>query len=152
MGNTYTQIHIHVVFAVKYREALISADWKERLYRYMATIINNHGHKTLAIGGTSNHVHLFFGFRPTQSLSSLIMIVKRETSEWINNERFTRSRFQWQGGYGAFSYSKSHVKRVIRYILNQESHHTKKTFREEYLEMLKKNEIRFDERYMLLDT
>ena len=100
MSNTYTQIHIQTVFAVQYREALISPEWNERLYQYMASIINDQGHKTLAIGGVANHVHLLFGFRPTQSLSSLMMRVKRETSEWINKERLTNFRFQWQEGYG----------------------------------------------------
>ena len=152
MSNTYTQIHIQTVFAVKFREALISSEWNERLYQYMTSIINDQGHKTLAIGGVANHVHLLFGFRPTQSLSSLMLRVKRETSEWINRERLTNFRFQWQNGYGAFSYSKSHVPRVIRYLLNQEAHHAKKSFREEYLEMLRKNEVEFDERFIFEDV
>lgn len=152
MSNTYTQIHIQTVFAVKFREALISSEWNERLYQYMTSIINDQGHKTLAIGGVANHVHLLFGFRPTQSLSSLMLRVKRETSEWINKERLTNFRFQWQNGYGAFSYSKSHVPRVIRYILNQEAHHAQKSFREEYLEILRKNEIEFDERFIFEDV
>lgn len=149
MGNTYTQIHIQVVFAVKYRNALLAKEWRERLYQYMIAIINDMGHKALAIGGTENHIHLFFGFRPTQSLSSLILRLKRETSEWINNEKLTKCLFRWQNGYGAFSYSMSHVPYVIRYVLNQESHHAKRTFREEYLDFLKKNEVEYDERYLL---
>lgn len=152
MGGTYTQIHIHVVFAVKHRKALISAEWRERLYQYMTSIINNQGHKLLAIGGTANHIHLFFGYRPVQTLPSLILRLKRETSEWINKEKLTQIRFQWQEGYGAFSYSKSHVHNVINYILNQEAHHAKRSFREEYLDMLKKNEVKYDERYLLEDV
>ena len=151
MSNTYTQIHIQTVFAVKFREALISPEWSDRLYQYMASIVNDQGHKTLAIGGVANHVHLLFGFRPAQSLSSLMLRVKRETSEWINREHFTNFRFQWQNGYGAFSYSKSHVPNVIRYILNQEAHHAKRSFREEYLDMLRKNEVEFDERFIFED-
>ena len=151
MSNTYTQIHIQTVFAVKYREALILPEWRERLYQYTASIINDQGHKPLAIGGVENHVHLFFGFRPTQSLSSLILRVKRETSEWINKEILTNRRFQWQNGYGAFSYSKSHVPGVIQYIMNQEAHHAKRPFREEYLDMLRKNEVEFDEQYIFED-
>ena len=151
MSNTYTQIHIQTVFAVQCREALISPEWNERLYQYIVSIVNDQGHKTLAVGGVANHVQLLFGFRPTQSLSSLMMRVKRETSEWINKERLTKFRFQWQEGYGAFSYSKSHVPDVIRYILNQEAHHAKRSFREEYLDMLRKNEIEFDERYIFED-
>ena len=152
MSNTYTQIHIQTVFAVRNRDALISPEWSERLYSYMASIVNDQGHKTLAIGGVSNHVHLLFGFRPTQSLSSLMLRLKRETSEWINKERLTRFQFQWQEGYGAFSYSKSHVPRVVQYIVNQEKHHAKRSFREEYLDMLRKNEIEFDERYIFEDV
>ena len=151
MSNTYTQIHIQTVFAVKFREALISPEWSDRLYQYMASIVNDQGHKTLAIGGVANHVHLLFGFRPSQSLSSLMVRVKRETSEWINREHLTNFRFQWQNGYGAFSYSKSHVPRVIKYILNQEAHHAKRSFREEYLDMLRKNEVEFDERFIFED-
>lgn len=151
MSNTYTQIHIQTVFAVKYRAALISPEWSDKLYRYMASIVNDQGHKTLAIGGVANHVHLLFGFRPTQSLSSLMLRVKRETSEWINKERLTNVQFRWQEGYGAFSYSKNHVRGVIQYILNQEKHHSKKCFKEEYLQMLRENDVTFDERYIFLD-
>jgi REP element-mobilizing transposase RayT len=152
MSNTYTQIHIQTVFAVRNRDALISTEWRERLFKYIASIINDQGNKTLAVGGTANHIHLFFGFRPTQSLSSLMMRVKRETSDWINREGLTHCQFQWQAGYGAFSYSKSHVPKVVQYILNQESHHAKRSFREEYLDMLKKNEVEFDERYIFEDV
>ena len=152
MCHTYTQIHIHVVFAVRNKDALITSDWRDRLYNYMVAIINDQGHKTLAIGGTANHVHILFGFRPTQSLSSLMLRLKRETSEWINKERLTKCRFQWQVGYGAFSYSKSHLPQVIRYIHNQEKHHEKKSFREEYLDILKKNEVEYDERYVFNDV
>lgn len=122
MNNTYTQIHIHTVFAVKYREALIKADWRDNLYKYINTIIKEQGHKPLAIGGTSNHIHILFGFRPSQSLSSLMLRIKRESSEWINLEGFTPCRFQWQNGYGAFSYTKIHVSRVIQYIRNTKRH------------------------------
>lgn len=151
MSNTYTQIHIQTVFAVQSRNALISPEWRDRLYQYMASIVNDQGHKTLAVGGVANHVHLLFGFRPTQSLSSLMLRVKRETSEWINKERLTNFRFQWQNGYGAFSYSKSHVPSVIKYILNQDAHHAKRSFKEEYLDMLRKNEVEFDERFIFED-
>ena len=152
MSNTYTQIHIHAVFAVKYRKALLSKDWRDSLFKYMATIINDQGHKTLAIGGTENHVHLLFGFRPTQSLSSLIMVLKRETSEWINREGLTPSVFRWQEGFGAFSYAMSQLPNVIHYILNQEAHHAKTTFRKEYVDILKTNEVDYDERYIFDDV
>ena len=151
MNNTYTQIHIHAVFAVRNRNSLLSTEWRQRLYQYMVSIINDQGHKALAIGGTSNHVHILFGFRPTQSLSYLMLRLKRETSEWINTEGLTKSPFNWQKGYGAFSYSKSHVPNVIRYIHNQEKHHSKRSFREEYLDILKKNEVEYDEQYVFDD-
>lgn len=151
MGSTYTQIHIHAVFAVKNRTALLSKEWRDRFYQYMGCIIKDQGHKVLAIGGTSNHVHLFFGLHPSQSLSSLMLRVKRETSEWINREKLTLGRFQWQNGYGAFSYSKSQISNVINYIQNQEQHHARKSFREEYLDILEKFGIEYDVRYMLDD-
>ena len=151
MSNTYTQIHIHAIFAVRNREALIAPEWRDNLYKYMNTIITDAGHKTLAIGGTENHVHIFFGYRPAQPLPSLILRIKRETSEWINKEGFSKYRFQWQEGYGAFSHSRSHVSSVIKYILNQESHHKKRSFREEYLDILRKNEVIFDDRYIFDD-
>lgn len=106
MANTYTQIHIHCVFAVKYRKSVIATDWKGRLCKYITGIIQNHGHKLLAIDGVADHIHLFFGMRPAQSLSDLMRIVKGDSSEWINNQGLTSSVFRWQEGYGAFSYTK----------------------------------------------
>ena len=150
-SNTYSQVHIQTVFAVKNRDALIEASWRERLNQYATAIINEQGHKTLAVGGTANHIHILFGLRPTQSLSSLMLRVKRETSEWINQKHFCAGRFEWQTGYGAFSYSRSQIPEVIAYIMNQERHHAKRSFREEYLDMLRKSEIDFDERYIFLD-
>ena len=148
MSNTYTKIHIHTVFTVKKREELISNEWRDRLYKYMVSIINDQGHKALAIGGTANHVHILFGLCPNKSLSSLMLRLKRETSEWINNEKLTKSIFRWQKGYGAFSYSPSHVPNVTKYILNQEAHHAKQTFRDEYLNILQKNNVEYDERFV----
>jgi putative transposase len=148
MSNTYTQIHLQCVFAVKSRDAIISNEWRERLHKYIIAIVNNNGHKLLAINSMPDHLHLFFGMRPNQSLSDLMRLVKGDSSEWINNQKLVRSTFRWQEGYGSFSYSKSHVKAVISYILNQEKHHHKKTFLEEYKEMLEKFEIEFDERYI----
>ncbi len=148
MSNTYTQIHLQCVFAVKNRDAVIGNEWKERLHKYIIAIVNNNGHKLLAINSMPDHLHLFFGMRPQQSLSDLMRLVKGDSSEWINNQKLVRGKFRWQEGYGSFSYSKSHVKAVIDYILNQEKHHHKKTFLEEYKEMLEKFEIDFDERYI----
>ncbi len=152
MANTYTQIHLQFVFAVKYREALILTAWKERLYQYITGIIQHNEHKMLQINGMSDHIHLLIGMRPTQSVSSLVQTVKTESSKWINDNRFCPQHFAWQEGYGAFSYSKSHVPDVIRYIQNQEIHHQKESFFDEYLKLLKAFEVQFDEKYIFKDV
>ncbi len=148
MANTYTQIHIQSVFAVKWRMRLIHHTWKDELYKYITGIVQAHDHKVLAINGMPDHVHLFFGMRPTQSLSGLMQDVKGSSSKWINEREFTRGKFAWQEGYGAFSYNKSQVNDVITYIQNQEVHHQKKKFIDEYNDLLKKFDVDFDERYI----
>jgi REP element-mobilizing transposase RayT len=148
MANTYTQIHIQCVFAVKFRQYVIEPFWKERLNQYITGIVQNNGHKMIAINNMPDHLHVFFGFRPNQSLADLIKTVKGESSEWINKEKFNSSTFRWQEGYGAFSYSRSQIKQVALYIENQEEHHKKKTFLEEYKHFLKKFEVDFDDRYI----
>ena len=148
MANTYTQIHIQAVFAVQNRACIIRKSWKDDLYKYMTGIIQNHGHKVLAINGMPDHVHVFFGMRPTQSLSELMQDIKADSSRWIKQNGYVKSKFSWQEGYGAFSYSKSHVNSVIKYIQNQEKHHAKKTFAEEYNEFLDKFEVDYDDRYV----
>ena len=151
MANTYTQLHVQCVFAVKYRDAVINKSWKERLHNYIIAIVQNNGHKVLAINSMPDHLHLFFGMRPHQSLSDLMRLVKGDSSEWINKEKLVRSKFRWQEGYGAFSYSKSHTDAVVKYVLNQEEHHRKKTFLEEYNIMLKKFEVEYNEQYIFKD-
>lgn len=148
MANTYTQIHIQFVFAVKYREGIIHASFKEELYQYISGIIKAHNHKVLAINGMSDHIHILIGMRPTQSISDLMQDIKGSSSKWINDRRFLKVKFEWQEGYGAFSYSKSHVDAAIKYIQNQEVHHKTKTFMEEYAKFLTAFEIEFDERYV----
>lgn len=148
VSNTYTQIHIHCIFAVKYREALITADWKERLHKYITGIVQNQGHKMIAINSMPDHIHIFFGMRPKQSLSDLMRIVKGDTSEWINSNRITRPVFRWQEGYGTFSYEKKKISIVADYIANQEIHHRNKTFLEEYREFLTAFGIEYDEKYI----
>lgn len=148
MANTYTQIHIQCVMAVKFRQSLIEPAWKDQLHKYISGIVHNQGHKMLAINSMPDHLHLFFGFRPKQSLSDLIRMVKSDSSEWINVQKFSPANFNWQEGYGAFSYSRSQVQTVIDYIMNQENHHRKKTFLEEYTGFLKNFEIEFDEKYI----
>jgi len=148
MANTYTQIHIQCIFAAKFRHAVIQPTWKERLHQYITGIVQNNGHKMISINSMPDHLHMFFGFRPNQSLSDLMKIVKSESSEWINCEKFNPSTFRWQEGYGAFSYSRSQIKPVALYIENQEQHHHKKTFLEEYEDFLKKFQIEYDKRYI----
>jgi len=148
MANMFTQIHIQCIFAVKYRQSVIHSIWKERLHKYITGIVQNQGHKMIAINSMPDHLHLFFGFRPNQALSDLMRIVKGESSEWINNEKLTPALFRWQEGYGAFSYSKSQINPVATYIHNQEKHHHKKTFLEEYKEFLDFFEIEYDEKYV----
>ncbi|MBO9683510.1 MAG: IS200/IS605 family transposase [Flavisolibacter sp.] len=147
MPNTYTQIHIQFVFAVKFRQALIHASWKERLHRYITGIFQNNQHKMLQINSMHDHIHILVGFRPHQSISSIVQNVKTESTKWIKEQDFSSS-FAWQEGYGAFSYSKSHIPSVIRYIQNQEEHHRKQSFLDEYRTFLKAFEIDFDEQYI----
>jgi len=147
MPNTYTQIHIQTVFTVRNRTCVIHRSWEEELYRYITGIVQNHGHKVLAINGMPDHVHLFFGMRPSQSLSDLMQVVKGDSSKWINSKKFVPGRFSWQEGYGAFSYSKSHVPNVIDYVRNQEEHHRTRTFLDEYHDLLEKFGVSFEERY-----
>ncbi|MEO6731948.1 MAG: IS200/IS605 family transposase [Ferruginibacter sp.] len=148
MPNTYTQIHIQFVFAVKYRLALISAPWQDELHQYITGIIQNKSHKMLSINSMPDHLHMLIGFRPDANMSQLIQVVKSESSQWVNDNHLCSQNFSWQEGFGAFSYSKSHVPNVILYIQNQEAHHRKQTFREEYISFLKAFEIDFDERYI----
>lgn len=151
MPNTYTQIHIQFVFAVKFRNGLISPSFKEELYQYISGILKHYNHKLLAMNGMPDHLHIFIGMRPTQSISDLMQDIKGNSSKWINEKKFLKIKFEWQEGYGAFSYSKSHVNTVIEYIKNQEEHHKKESFRDEYLKFLKAFEIEYDERYIFRD-
>ena len=148
MPNTYTQIHIQFVFAVKFRNCVIQSAWKEELHKYITGIVQLHSHKLITINSMPDHVHVFIGMRPTQSVSDLMQDVKGSSSKWINDKNLTPNHFEWQEGYGAFSYSKSHIKNVIQYIENQEKHHRVKTFREKYIDFLEKFEIDYDERYI----
>jgi len=151
MANTYTQIHLQFVFAVKYRTCLISSSWKNELYKYITAIIQNNGHKLICINGIPDHIHILVGMKPTQSVSELLKDIKASSSKWINEKRLVKGKFEWQEGYGAFAYSKSYVNTVISYIQNQEEHHKKRSFREEYIDFLKKFEVDYDERYIFKD-
>jgi REP element-mobilizing transposase RayT len=148
MANTYTQIHIHCVFAVRNRDCIIDNSWKNDLYKYITCIVQANRHKMIQINGMPDHIHMLIGLRPVQSLSELMKLVKQDSSKWINKMALTRGRFSWQEGFGAFSYSRSQLPTVINYIKNQEAHHKKKSFRDEYVEFLEKFDVDYDERYI----
>jgi putative transposase len=151
MANSYTQLHHQFVFATQYRAASIKAFWQEQLHKYITAIVQGHQHKMLQINTMPDHLHMLIGMRPIQSVSSLMQVVKSESTKWINQKEFCSREFAWQEGYGAFSYSKSQLPNVITYSEQQQAHHRKKTFREEYIHMLTEAGIEFDERYMFRD-
>jgi len=149
MPNTYTQLYIQFVFAIRNREALIREPIREEIQKYITGIATNKGHKMLAIYCMPNHAHIFVGLNPSQSISSLANDLKSNSSRWINSEKLSRFRFQWQEGFGAFSYHKSLIHTVGNYIDNQQAHHRKRTFRDEYLSLLKEFEVDFKARWAL---
>ncbi|SEA30201.1 REP element-mobilizing transposase RayT [Flavobacterium gillisiae] len=151
MANTYHQVYIQAVFAVKYREAVIDKEWKSQLMAVIGNLINETGCKTIIVNGIEDHVHCFLGLKPVVSISELMKTVKAKSSKYINDNKLTKNRFEWQEGYGAFSYSHSQIENVYNYIANQEKHHQKQTFIEEYKEFLNKFEVPFDEQYLFED-
>ena len=148
MANTYTQIYIHAVFAVEGRQSLIAPEHKIEIYKYMTTTIQNQKNKVIAINGMPDHVHLLIGLNPDIALSDLVRDAKSAASSLINDKGWVRGHFNWQKGYGAFSYSKSQVSRVATYIEDQERHHAKRSFRDEYEVLLKKFDVEYDPRYL----
>lgn len=148
MADTYSQIYIQTVFAVQNRNALILPSWEEELYKYITGIVRNKGQKMLAINGTSNHIHFFIGMKPSCCLSDLVREVKKSSNTFIKEKKFTPYTFQWQEGFGAFSYSHSQLTDVIQYIEKQKEHHKKRTFKDEYLTFLKAFEIDFKDEYL----
>ena len=148
MSNTYTQINIQIVFAVTKRENLISKNNRDELQKYITTVIENKGQKLLAIFAMPNHIHILIGMRPNIALSDLVRDIKSTSSNFINSKKWVKGKFNWQNGFGAFSYSNSQLDRVIKYVLNQEEHHKRKSFKKEYLEFLLKFEIDYDEKYL----
>lgn len=148
MAGTFSQIYIQIVFAVKGRENLISKNWHEELNKYIAGIIRAKEQKPIIVNGMPDHIHAFVGLRPSMAISDLVRDIKNNTSNFINDKKFVRGKFSWQEGYGTFSYSHGDIETVYNYILNQEEHHKRKTFKEEYLEFLKEFEVTFDERYL----
>jgi len=148
MAGTFSQIYIQAVFAVKGRENLLQKEWRDDVFKYMSGIIANKGQKPIIVNGVSDHVHLFIGLKPSMALSELMRDVKNNTSNFINEQKCLKQKFSWQEGFGAFSYSHSHIDVVYKYVLNQEEHHKKKSFREEYIGLLNKFEIPHEERFL----
>ena len=148
MANTYSQIYIQTVFAVSERQSLIQPDFKEELYKYITGIVKNQGQKLISINGMSDHVHILIGLRPAMALADLVKEIKSDSTNFINKKKWVHGRFSWQEGYGAFSYGHSQLDTIIRYIQNQEKHHSRRSFRDEYLSLLRKFDIGFEEKYV----
>ncbi|OYT10607.1 MAG: transposase [Bacteroidetes bacterium 4572_112] len=148
MPGTYSQIYIQYVFAVKGRANLLHDDWRDELFKYISGIITGKGQKAIIVNGYRDHVHVFVGLKPSMKISDLIRDIKNNSSNFINSNNWIKGKFSWQEGYGVFTYSHSQIDNVYNYILNQESHHAKKTFKEEYIEFLKKFDIKYEENYL----
>ena len=148
MAGTFSQIYIQVVFAVKGRECVIHTSWEEELYKYISGIVRNKGQKMLAINGMPDHLHIIIGMKPSCCLSDLVREIKKSSNDFINEKKFSKYKFSWQEGYGAFSYSHSALDNVIQYVNNQKEHHRKISFKEEYKEFLEKFEVEFREEYL----
>jgi putative transposase len=148
MANTYTQIYLHVVFAVEGRQNLIAPEHNDELQKYITGIVTAQRHKLIAINNMPDHLHLLVGLRPDAALSDLVRDVKAGSSKFINGKRWVMGRFSWQEGFGAFSYARSQLGAVIRYIQNQQKHHAKKSFRDEYLELVEKFGVEYDRKYI----
>jgi REP element-mobilizing transposase RayT len=148
MANTYTQLYIHFVFAVQNRLSLISEKWEEKLYAYITGIVENKKHKMMIIKGMPDHIHALISMKPDESASDLMYHVKRSSSLWINDNKLCIGKFSWQEGFGCFSYGKSQITSVIRYIEQQRDHHKRRSFKEEYLEILQKFDVDYDDKYI----
>lgn len=148
MPNTYSQIYIQIVFAVSGRENLISKQYREELHKYITGIVQNRNHKMISVFCMPDHIHLLVGLNPSSSIADLVRDIKTGTTHFINTKKWISGKFSWQEGYGAFSYSRSQIDGVIKYILNQEDHHRKRSFSEEYIDFLEKFEIKYNEKYL----
>ncbi|MEO7212905.1 IS200/IS605 family transposase [Mucilaginibacter sp.] len=148
MANTFSQIYLQFVFAVQNRQSVIAKEHKEELHKYITSLVQHRKAKMLAINCMPDHIHLFVGFRPTILISDFVKEIKVESNDFINGKDWVKGKFSWQEGYGVFSYSQSHIDKVVKYVLNQEAHHQKRTFKQEYLELLKRFELQYDERYV----
>ena len=148
MAGTFSQIYIQIVFAVKGRQNLIAPTWQKELHKYIAGIIKAKGQKSIIVNGVTDHIHAFIGLRPNMLIADMARDIKNNSSNFINDQNFVAGKFCWQEGYGAFSYSHSHIEKVYNYILNQEAHHLKQSFKEEYAQLLQKFEVEYDEKYL----
>jgi len=148
MANTFSQIYIQLVFAVKNRNSLINNVWEERLYQYITGIVRSKKQKMIAINGMPDHIHFFIGMTPDCRLSDLVREIKKSSDEFVNGNKLSKFRFSWQEGFGAFSYGHSQIDHIAKYVLNQKAHHNAITFRAEYLDFLQKFEIVYDEKYL----
>ena len=148
MSGTYSQICIQIIFAVKGRESLIHSSWEEELYKYITGIIQNKGQKMLAINGMPDHIHLFIGMQPTCCISDLVREIKKSSNEFIKEKKLCKFKFNWQEGYGAFSYRNSNINTVVNYIKNQKEHHKMTTFKDEYIDFLNKFKIEHKAEYL----
>ena len=146
--GVFTQLYIHLVFSPKYRDRLLTKEISSELFRYISGIITNRKHKSIIINGMLDHAHILFGANPNDKISDLVGCIKKDSSTFINEKKWFRGKFHWQDGYGAFSYGRSQLNAIYNYIANQEIHHKKRTFREEYTELLKKFEVEYDEKYL----
>lgn len=151
MANTYHQVYLQTVFAVKYRNAVIDSVWKHKLLGVIGNLINETGCKTIIVNGVEDHVHCFLGLRPVVSIAELMKAVKSKSSKYINDHALTRNRFEWQEGYGVFSYSHDSIANVFTYIQKQEEHHKKQTLKDEYLDLLREFNVAYDEQYTFQD-
>ncbi len=148
MPNTYSQAYFHLVFAAKNRDALIRKEWKDDLEKYITGIVQNQKHKMLAVNTMPDHIHIFIGYYLNQLISDLVKEIKTSSNQWIKENRLSKFRFEWQTGYGAFTHSRSQIDSVAKYVMNQEKHHQKQSFKQEYLDILRRNEINFEEKYV----
>lgn len=148
MPNTYTQLYIQFVFAVKWREHLVKPEWKNELYKYITGIVQNNKSKMLAVNGMADHIHIFIGYKPSVSIPDLVKDIKVASSLWINENKLSPHQFNWQEGYGAFSYRFRDVDEICNYVHNQETHHQKKSFKEEYINLLNDFDISYEDKYL----
>jgi len=146
--GVFTQLNTQLVFAVKYRDRLLTKEIRAEVFSYMSGILTNRKHKSIIINGMSDHVHILFGSNPNDKLSDLVACLKRDSSSFINKKNWFKGKFHWQDGYGAFSYGRSQLDKIYNYILNQENHHNRRTFREEYTELLNKFEVEYEDKYL----